>query len=574
MTVAQITARKDTTANWAAANPILAAGEPGFDTTLKRLKIGDGVSSWSALSWATMGTDEVAAVLAASESINAGLDATDGAFAAVLADPESESAAALSATIASDIGAQAPGIITDVLASDPALVDAAAIAAAEKAQSDAGLVRSTPADRTAEDDGVMGMLTPTGRLAFALRSDGLASKGTAAKFAPYFQQARQAEKIPGVFAVFRTASGKGPIAVLDDGSLDSVPSQGTIDRIALALGGGLGESWVGPTITEAIGADTFVTDGTTGRREKVVPVDRSKLGWIGSSTWSHIINNPALISAFAASVGATITNMCGSGSIIEHQLAKFGSHPLRTSAPFTVPVSGTVLVVSDNCTSNLAFAWSMDGHFPGYETIPGTLATSSIAEAAWTFSPSVHPGSPVTIPAGTPFIPNAGANARRGVLIANLGVNNMRTGGLPAGTGTTDPDVIVAYIKEAFRYAEATAKPMLLVDYFNTTDASDAEIAKKAKVAREVKAFVGSARWAAISDYVGGHGIYDSLGLTPSTADLVQIARGCKGPQISAYTSGAYPSGTLDPVHLNGAAEAAMFNDCLIPALNASGWYL
>ena len=47
MTVAQITARKDTSVNWATANPILAAGEPGFDTTLKRLKIGDGVSSWA-----------------------------------------------------------------------------------------------------------------------------------------------------------------------------------------------------------------------------------------------------------------------------------------------------------------------------------------------------------------------------------------------------------------------------------------------------------------------------------------------------------------------------------------------
>ncbi|AXA95474.1 right-handed parallel beta-helix repeat-containing protein [Microbacterium sp. PM5] len=98
MTVAQITARKDTSANWAAANPILAAGEFGFDTTVKRLKVGDGVSSWAALGWSTMAADEVASVLAASASINAGIDTTDGAFATVLADPESASSGVLGAT--------------------------------------------------------------------------------------------------------------------------------------------------------------------------------------------------------------------------------------------------------------------------------------------------------------------------------------------------------------------------------------------------------------------------------------------------------------------------------------------
>jgi Major tropism determinant N-terminal domain len=97
MTVAQITARKDTSANWATANPILAAGELGFDTTVKRLKMGDGLTSWGSLGWATMATDEVAAVLAASESINAGIDTTDGAFATVLANPESESSTELNA---------------------------------------------------------------------------------------------------------------------------------------------------------------------------------------------------------------------------------------------------------------------------------------------------------------------------------------------------------------------------------------------------------------------------------------------------------------------------------------------
>lgn len=41
--------RRDTAANWTSTNPILAAGELGFDTTNKVLKIGDGTTAWNSL---------------------------------------------------------------------------------------------------------------------------------------------------------------------------------------------------------------------------------------------------------------------------------------------------------------------------------------------------------------------------------------------------------------------------------------------------------------------------------------------------------------------------------------------
>jgi len=41
--------RRDTAANWTAVNPVLAAGEPGYETETDKYKIGDGVSAWSAL---------------------------------------------------------------------------------------------------------------------------------------------------------------------------------------------------------------------------------------------------------------------------------------------------------------------------------------------------------------------------------------------------------------------------------------------------------------------------------------------------------------------------------------------
>lgn len=41
--------RQDTAANWASKNSVLSAGEFGYDTTNKVLKIGDGTTAWTNL---------------------------------------------------------------------------------------------------------------------------------------------------------------------------------------------------------------------------------------------------------------------------------------------------------------------------------------------------------------------------------------------------------------------------------------------------------------------------------------------------------------------------------------------
>lgn len=47
----QIQVRRGTTAEWSAANPVLAEGEIGLDTTLDNIKIGDGVTAWTSLNF-------------------------------------------------------------------------------------------------------------------------------------------------------------------------------------------------------------------------------------------------------------------------------------------------------------------------------------------------------------------------------------------------------------------------------------------------------------------------------------------------------------------------------------------
>lgn len=51
-----IQVRRDTAANWAAVNPVLAAGEQGLATDTGAEKIGDGVTAWNALPMRQSGT--------------------------------------------------------------------------------------------------------------------------------------------------------------------------------------------------------------------------------------------------------------------------------------------------------------------------------------------------------------------------------------------------------------------------------------------------------------------------------------------------------------------------------------
>ena len=72
--IAQIQIRRGTTSEWAAASPvILAAGEPGYDSTIKSMKIGDGVTEWASLPFSVACPYDVGDVL---QTMNATSPAT------------------------------------------------------------------------------------------------------------------------------------------------------------------------------------------------------------------------------------------------------------------------------------------------------------------------------------------------------------------------------------------------------------------------------------------------------------------------------------------------------------------
>jgi hypothetical protein len=63
--VTQIQVRRGTASQWTSTNPVLAAGEQGFETDTLKLKIGDGSTAWNSLAYvATGATGTVTSIVA------------------------------------------------------------------------------------------------------------------------------------------------------------------------------------------------------------------------------------------------------------------------------------------------------------------------------------------------------------------------------------------------------------------------------------------------------------------------------------------------------------------------------
>ena len=72
----RIKLRRDTAANWTSNDPVLALGEAGYDTTNNQLKVGDGTSVWSALSFAGGTGDKITAEKTYSDGYSDGSNQT------------------------------------------------------------------------------------------------------------------------------------------------------------------------------------------------------------------------------------------------------------------------------------------------------------------------------------------------------------------------------------------------------------------------------------------------------------------------------------------------------------------
>ena len=98
----QIQLRNGTAAQWTSANPILAAGELGVETDTLMFKVGNGVTHWTSLTYATSVSSSFATnALSASLAISASWAPTGVSTTAISASWASQSLSASFALTAS-----------------------------------------------------------------------------------------------------------------------------------------------------------------------------------------------------------------------------------------------------------------------------------------------------------------------------------------------------------------------------------------------------------------------------------------------------------------------------------------
>jgi len=88
MALTRMQQRRGTAAQWASENPILAAGEIGFETDEYKFKIGDGLSNWTALAYFSNADDVAAAIAEVIDMAPETLDTLNELAAAINDDPD------------------------------------------------------------------------------------------------------------------------------------------------------------------------------------------------------------------------------------------------------------------------------------------------------------------------------------------------------------------------------------------------------------------------------------------------------------------------------------------------------
>lgn len=89
--IAEIVFRRGTEAEWISADPILSAGEPGYEVDTGGLKIGNGADKWTLLDYTILTADLMVALNAAVAAAQA--TATSAVSTAAIAQTTAEQAA-------------------------------------------------------------------------------------------------------------------------------------------------------------------------------------------------------------------------------------------------------------------------------------------------------------------------------------------------------------------------------------------------------------------------------------------------------------------------------------------------
>jgi hypothetical protein len=109
-----IQVRRGTTVQWSETNPVLSAGEWGYDTSTKRYKIGDGVTAWNSLNYAS--------ILPTSDDI-VGTSGVGISFASVSGTPVTISVTGIQSSQVNDFNTAVSGLLPSLSGASGVNVD-------------------------------------------------------------------------------------------------------------------------------------------------------------------------------------------------------------------------------------------------------------------------------------------------------------------------------------------------------------------------------------------------------------------------------------------------------------------
>jgi hypothetical protein len=145
MTIQQIKLRRDTAANWTSVNPVLAAGEPGFETDTGRFKIGDGTTAWNSRLYASPAGNSVLDHSLVTTDVHGIADTSDLVTSSVLNNAVSDKANSASPTFTGTVVLPSDTSIGEVSATELSYVNGvtSAIQSQISAKLDSGIASTT-----------------------------------------------------------------------------------------------------------------------------------------------------------------------------------------------------------------------------------------------------------------------------------------------------------------------------------------------------------------------------------------------------------------------------------------------
>ncbi|WP_241783763.1 hypothetical protein [Raoultella terrigena] len=245
-------------------------------------------------------------------------------------------------------------------------------------------------------------------------------------------------------------------------------------------------------------------------------VDLRTIVGVGSSSTNR---SNSTYTAMSTDFGAAYVNMGVEGGILAQNAAHIGAVPaLITVSGGSIPASGGVAVTASNIPSN-GINMAMGGSLAG---VPGAIAWSSGNTGTFTRTGS---GTAVTVPDGTPFIPNS-SKYRSNVIILESGKNDINQG--------RNASYILPMTSQIVEWFAPFLPTTIVMGHFNNHSYSDTVKARLAEVNAGIVSSYGN-RAIDQQNWLVSSTIWDQLaaeGVTPTAQDLTDQANGLPPTQL------------------------------------------